>query len=292
MMYSLLCAFLWATTGIFVKSVQNIPIALILFSRFVIAGIFIFILDQSRKRPTPLTSHFANKLKLQLRLASLMVLYYLTATYSFIYAPVALATLLMSLSPCVAIIYKAIQREKISFIEISGFLLAFLGVAFYIYPSLNIADNQPRIMLWGCLLAFSAAIFKAINAQLIWNNKAILTNQDLNQVNKYTYVIAIILTSFSLFKIDQHLTFSTLNFSLLLLLGIFATALPSILNNIASSKIDPVANTVIGMLTPLMAGFLAWIFIGEKLTLWSIFSLLISLSGVLLIVLKGNKKLA
>ncbi|EPR80286.1 putative integral membrane protein (DUF6) [Acinetobacter gerneri DSM 14967 = CIP 107464 = MTCC 9824] len=286
MQYSLLCAFLWSTTGVLVKSITNIPIPFVLFYRFIVAGLFIlvsfYIINSDKNFIKSLSINF----KLKLTLSLLMVFYYFCATYSFLYTPVALATLLMSLSPCVAIIYKLVKQEKTSIYEYIGFIFAFTGVFLYIYPTLKFDNSNLTLFLWGCALAFLAAVFKAVNSIIIWNKKTEIETKDFQSINILTFLLA---SFFSVFLISQstaHVTYSMHNIICLMLLGIFATALPSILNNIASSKTNPVSNTVIGMLTPLLAGLLAWLILNEPLTLWSFFSLSVSIFGVLLIVLK------
>ncbi len=287
MQYSLLCALLWATTGIFVKSIPDMSIAQILFGRFLIALLFIFIINQLFTKKSHVNDNKNIQIKsnffIKLILALLMIFYYLCATYSFIYTPIALATLLMSLSPCVAIIYKIISREKIQLAEILGFLIAFAGVALYIYPTLNLDNTHQHFLFFGCLLAFLAAVFKAVNAMLIWNYKDKLNPKDFNIINQMTYLLASLIMGISLIYSNNPFALSSFSIVLIVLLGIFSTALPSILNNLASQKINPVLNTIIGMLTPLFAAIMAWIFLDESLSFWSIFSLFISLFGVFLI---------
>lgn len=285
MQYSLICALLWATTGIFVKSITDITISQILLSRFIIAALFILFINQLLKTQQRSPNTQAN-FTIKVSLALLMVFYYLCATYSFIYTPIALATLLMSLSPCIAIFYKIIKGEKVSIYEIIGFSFAFLGVTLYIYPSLHLQNSQSLYLLFGSFLAFLAAVFKAINSMLIWNYRKDLTTLDFKQINLMTYLLASLVTSFSLIHPTNFIQISSKSIFLIIGLGIFATALPSILNNIASQKINPVLNTIIGMLTPLFAAIMAWLVLGEKLSAWSLFSLVVALFGVLLIVVK------
>ncbi|MFT4021198.1 MAG: DMT family transporter [Acinetobacter sp.] len=282
MNYSLYCAVFWATTGIFVKSIDGIAISVILLLRCLIAALFLFITYRLLKRKQLEQSPLPRFLTYGM--VAVMLFYYITATYAFIFAPVALATLLMSLSPCMAILYRITTKEKIYHYEIIGFMLAFLGVFLYVYPSFHASRTALFQLLFGCFLAFSAAVFKAVNSIMIWKNKEILTTQHFDKIHLQTFLLGIVVMFILSLGDFNAMVISEQNVVLLLGLGILSTAIPSVLNSVASIKITPVIHNIIGMSTPVFASLFAYAFLGESLTTWSIFSLLLSLLGVLMII--------
>ncbi|MTK63480.1 MAG: EamA family transporter, partial [Methanobacterium sp.] len=281
MSHSILCALLWATTGVVVRLIHGVPVANILLGRFVIAGCVI-ILAARVASPRQGCAQGKPAMRRRMTLCALsfvMVLYYVCATYSFLFAPVALATLLMSLSPCVSIVYGVLRKEQVRIAEMAGSLLSFLGVVLFVWPSLHHGGADGRGLIPGCALAFSAAVLKAVNAEILWRKKDWFQPDDFGVLNKATFLIgALVILPFCSFDaalatVQGHTPI------LFLVLGVLSTALPSILNNMAALRAGPVIHSVIGLSTPLLAGAMAWPLLGDPVSAWSACSRLGSLAG-------------
>ncbi|ABC27507.1 hypothetical protein HCH_00604 [Hahella chejuensis KCTC 2396] len=72
------------------------------------------------------------------------------------------------------------------------------------------------------------------------------------------------------------------NISYLLGLGVIATFVPNMLNNLSSMKLNPTVHNIIGMSTPISASIMAWIFLGEEQDALALIAMLVTVSGIFL----------
>lgn len=273
----------WATTGVLVKLIHLGDVSYIVFGRFVVA--FAFLLGWGIKQGRAVL-FFLNGVRrhggMVLWLAVLMALYYITATWSFIYAPVAMASLIMSLSPSVTVLYKLWRREPVAGRELLGFVLSLLGVGIYLYPRLHLHGVDMSGLLLGGGLALGTAIVRACYSIILWNNRARINGEDMDGVNLLTYLVA----AMAMLPVMGHAPVAPVlnghNLILLLLLGVVSTALPNVFNNKASVCVSPTVHTIVGMTTPLLGSILAWLVLGEMLTIWTVMAIVVTLAGVCL----------
>ncbi|MDG9670077.1 DMT family transporter [Hahella sp. CR1] len=280
MLYSFLCATLWASTGIFVKFIDGMSVFHIIWGRFLVAFIFGAVLLKahsfSRSGPSAYQAQ-------EFPLALMMTLYYVLATFSFYYAPVAVAALLIALAPLFTFLLRLFLQSEFNQNELIGFLIAFAGLAFYFYGKDYAAEGYAiSDILLGSALGLGAAFLRAMFSFSLWRrvNQGRVVNAA--NINNLTLVLGVALLLPCLLlqpgdaKVTQH------NLILIVGLGLLATFLPNLLNNLSSMKLSPTLHNIIGMTTPISASLMAWAFLDEAQDLQALLAIIITVSGIFL----------
>ncbi|AZZ94128.1 hypothetical protein EUZ85_26780 [Hahella sp. KA22] len=180
-------------------------------------------------------------------LALMMTLYYVLATFSFYYAPVAVAALLIALAPLFTFLLRFFLQREFNQNELVGFLVAFAGLAFYFYGKDYAAEGYAiKDILLGSALGLGAAL-----------------------------VLPFLFLQPGEAQVTQH------NLILIIGLGLLATFLPNLLNNLSSMELSPTLHNIIGMTTPISASLMAWAFLDEAQDLQALLAI-ITVSGIFL----------
>lgn len=288
MIYSFLCATFWASTGIFVKLIDGLDVAQIIWGRFIIALICSLILIKSGLRlkqfilhQHPLIEHL---------LSGMMTAYYFLATFAFIYCPVAMAALIIALSPLFTFIFRLVIEKKFSYYEVFGFAVAFLGLSLYFTSKDYIPSGYSLHHIYiGAAFATGAAFLKAIYSYLLRNKVLKGDAVDSSFINTNTLTLGVLLLGLYLTFTESSLKLSLNNFYYLLGLGVVATFIPNVLNTMSSMKLNPTIHNIVGMSTPISASLLGWIFLDEKQDIFSLCAMLITVAGIFLSMQTGNK---
>lgn len=288
---SFLCALLWGSTGILVRLIQNLATPDIIFFRLMVAYVFFVIVFMlPRKRGNNMISDTNNRLFKDILLSSAMTGYYLLATVSFLYAPVALAALIIALSPSITLVCRIFFRDRIRFSETLGFLISFIGITIFLFSLHGFSvDFSNEDLVIGSGLALGAAALRAVFSFAIWqkNQRGEVTN--LLRLNHFTFLIGIIVL-FPITIIGFDVSQLTLADALyLILLGLMATAFPNGLNAFVSTALKPMAHSMIGMTTPIVASVLAWILLNESIPATAILAMAISIFGIAFSVRSGAR---
>ena len=280
---SIITAVTWATTGIFVKQITHINPFLLAWSRFVIAALCIII--PSRKSLLSDFKSLANRVT-SFKYASIMSIYYISATLAFIFAPVSLVALAISLSPIFTILMGWMTKEKILFREICGSFVAFLGVVIFFTDSFQNSLNNTMTLYLGLLLGIASGFLKALYSFVIWKQSRKNSTGNNHQKNSAvfttlnTFIIGAILLTPSVFLSEWKSSINIKTMILLFCLGLISTALPTFTNTFASQKLTPTIHTVIGLSTPMFASLFAFLFLGEYISIIQVSGMIITLSGV------------
>lgn len=292
MLYSLLCATLWASTGIFVKLIGGLGVNQIIVGRFLTALVLSLLFIRGLRRVRKQGSGTHTKVNARrLGLASLMTLYYVCATYGFYLAPVSVAALLIALAPLFTLLIRALTKQRIHRNEWLGFALAFIGLLLYFRTGAmstgsSAADYTGQTLLIGGLLALVAALLRALFSHALWSACRRGETVDIHRINLETLALGsllllpVLLLPALLSGAPPVLELNSRGLLWLLALGAFSTFLPNLLNNLASLKITPTLHNVIGMSTPLSASLMAWALLGETQTVYSIGCMLLALAGI------------
>jgi len=283
--WSFCCALLWAATGVLVRSLQGIGVWQVIFWRMAIAAITVMLITglftpNNRDKSRRLRSLSAE----QWALSALMTLYYICATFAFVLAPVALAALIVALSPCITFICRLYDGDRLSRSEIFGFLLALLGLYLFLFPPAGQQTVLDSNTLLGALLALVSATTRALYSYRIWK----LTQHGIavpaNLMSLATLLLGLLpcalvigFSGGSLTPVQMPEMLTTL-----LALGILSTALPTLINGQVSGRISPSLHSLIGMTIPLFAALLAWIWLGDTLSFWQISGMALSLAGIII----------
>lgn len=290
MLYSFLCATLWASTGIFVKFIAGMDVVQIIWGRFLIALVCSIALMKSGLWIRQFLFH--RHPPIEHLLSGMMTTYYILATFAFIYSPVAMAALLIALAPLFTFLFRLVIEKTFSFYEIFGFLIAFFGLSLYFSGKDYISAGYTLDKLYiGAACATSAALLRAIFSYVLRYRVLNGNSVDSGFINTNTLTLGVLC-------LGLYLTFSGSPFELslsdsyyLLGLGIVATFIPNILNTISSMKLNSTVHNIIGMSTPISASLMGWLFLDEQQDLFSLSAMLITVCGIFLSMKVGKKQI-
>ncbi len=278
---SALCALLWASTGIFVKLLRDLDVTIMLFGRFALASALVLIVSRFLTIKRDALSG-----KIRLITALLMVFYYVSATYAFYLAPVAVAALMVATAPLFTLVIRLLKKETICRHEIIGFGMAFIGLVVFLGQSSPPTTADLFNTLTGALLGLLAALLRALYSSVLWSYQQRGHPISTQQSNRDILLLGtLLLIPFVIRAPSAWLIFDPLSAwwsNLLGLLGLawLATYIPNVLNSMASVAINPTLHNMIGMSTPIAASIMAWVFLGEPQTLLSVAAMLWVLLGI------------
>jgi len=217
-----------------------------------------------------------------LELSSLMTAYYLLATAAFSLAPVSLVVLLVASAPVVTFILQLAGGRPWSPNHVAGFLVTFTGIVLYLGfqgGAGNIVFRGSTIT--GMLCALGAAFVRALYAVLIWRRAEAGRVPAASTLNGQTMLLgALICLPLAIaLPAPLEVPHGMTALYLLCLAGV-ATVLPTLLNTLAASRIDPTLHNIIGLSTPVVAGLWAWLLLGEAQTLRSLAAAALVLAGI------------
>ncbi|PIE47399.1 MAG: hypothetical protein CSA42_03970, partial [Gammaproteobacteria bacterium] len=230
---SALCALLWASTGIFVKLLHELDVAMILFARFALASALVLIVSRFLTIKRDVLGD-----RMRLITALLMVFYYVSATYAFYLAPVAVAALMVATAPLFTLIIRLIKKESIYRHEIIGFGMAFIGLVVFLGQS-SLPSADLFNTLTGASLGLLAALLRALYSSVLWSYQQRGHPISTQQSNRDILLLGtLLLIPFAIRTPSVWLIFDPLSAwwpNLLGLLGLawLATYIPNILNSMA-----------------------------------------------------------
>lgn len=274
--YAFTAALAWGLTGIFVRLLDGLSPSLIVLARMAVALIAFspFVLRDPRGFLAALRTP----------LGPLMGLYYILATEAFTRAPVAEVTLIVGLSPIVALGLDRIAGAKITARSLIGAFVAFAGLALFLAPS---AKQGGDTRFLGDVLAFGAATVSAAYASGL--RKRTLTGRALNSRSLVAAACAMGVLLAGSGQIFAHLVHPGLemsfdadfrNLSLLLSLGLVSTALPTLAFGLAAARLPTIMTTSFSLIVPLWAAVFAGLLLNEWPSLLSLPGGVATLLGV------------
>jgi drug/metabolite transporter (DMT)-like permease len=279
-LFGILSAFFWGTHSVIVRyltsSIDGISIAAI---RLYIAIIIIFIiLKVSRSK---INWRIKNK-KVFLTVAFFgMTLNFIVFHLGLEYTTASNAMLLENTAPIFSLLFLILfLKEKLRGFDILAVLSAFIGVAFVLVGSQGAAFFKSSGFVGDCLeLAAGAlwAIFLIGGSKVCAKGK--YTTTRLNSLLRIFIFTAILLTPWLFF---QQFSLSVKDLLLLLLLGIFPTAIAFWFWYEAAARISTMAAVLIFNLSIIFTFINASIFLGEKITVQLIIGAILILAGITL----------
>lgn len=264
--YAFTAALAWGLTGIFVRLLDGLSPSLIVLARMTVALIAFspFVLRDVRG--------FLAALRTPLGL--LMGLYYILATEAFTRAPVAEVTLIVGLSPIVALGLDRLAGAKINSRSLTGACVAITGLALFLAPS---AQQGADTRFIGDALALGAATVSAAYAAGL--RKRTLTGRALKSRSLAAAACAMGVLLAGGGQALAHLIHSPTDvlfqpgvrsLSLLLALGLVSTALPTLAFGLAAARLPTVMTTSFSLIVPLWAALFAGLFLNEWPSLLSL----------------------
>ena len=253
----------WAFPGVFVRFMPHLGIGALVGLRMAIACVAL--------APVALSKRYRSSTASAVRsprcwaLAAIMLVYYLTATPAFYFAPVGEVALLIASAPLFAVLVRFAMRETVHRYEIGGALMAICGVAIMAFPSFEQAKvgSQHWIGVVLSICAAMAAAFYAIGNRLL--NASGSSPGPVPQV-LLTFILGLVLLPVLGFEPRSHLQSSSLAWAIPL--GALSTALPTVAVAAAAHRISAVVATLINPMCAVAASIVAAVMLHEKPTAW------------------------
>ncbi|WP_203291070.1 DMT family transporter [Maricaulis parjimensis] len=240
----------WGLAGIFIRLLEGWPGALIMSGRLLVAAL-IFL-------PALILRHAARRDALRTALPLAMAAYYIIATSAFIRAPIVNVALLIGLSPAIALIIDRVGGIKPGPLQWLGVAVAITGLAIFLGPQ-EISQRE----WFGHALAVAAGLMSAIYATGLRRHHTTGRKSDpavfTGLACLYGAILALLLWPVS-GGILGPLTLPQADggdFVEIVLLGLLATALPTLTYGVASSRLAGVITASLMLLSPIFASLYA-----------------------------------
>lgn len=173
--------------------------------------------------------------------------------------------------------------EKLRAVTIFGIIAAAAGVVLLIDP--RQASFSSETTLGDVLIilnSFSYGIYVVFSKDVITRNGAL---KSIAWVFIFASLICVPVGAFSLSGVEIAAVSSVI-WLLILYIALVATLLPYLLNAWALARVNPSVVAVYIYLQPVIGFFTAVVFLGEKVTLWTMFAAALIFSGVFLVTRK------
>lgn len=269
---------IWGTTFVATKLllVDFSPVE-ILFYRFIIGYIMLWIMHPHRFHPTDKKEEFL----LLVAGASGVTLYFLCENFALIYTYASNVSIIVATAPFLTGLLAALfQKEKMRRNFIIGFILAITGIAII---SLN-GSSTLHLNPLGDLLAFLAAFCWAVYS--IVTTKASKPEYSSIAVARRIFFYGLVSMLPAMYFCDFHFDAAPLkhatNIGLMLYLGLVASGLCYITWNKAMDHLGAIKTSVYIYLEPVITLIFSFFILREKMTLASFFGCILILFGLLL----------
>ena len=265
----------WGLAGIFIRLLEGWPGSLIMSGRLLVATL-VFL-------PALILRHAARRDALRTALPLAMAAYYIIATSAFMRAPIVNVALLIGLSPAIALIIDRIAGRRPGRLQWLGVAVAITGLAVFLGPQ-EISQREA----FGHVLAVAAGFMSAIYATGLRRHHTTGRKSDpavfTGLACLYGAVLALLLWPVSGGLLGP-LALPQADWGdgmELVLLGLLATALPTLTYGVASSRLAGVITASLMLLSPIFASIYAGFILDDWPRLVALPGALMVLTGVFL----------
>lgn len=281
-------AFFWGTTFLGIRiAVETIPVLLVAGIRNIISGIIILLFILYKKQLEPINRHqFFRAFILSMLM---IVLANGLTTYSEKYISSGLASLISTLSPLIVFLLNLILGfERLTLKTSIGIILGLFGIVLIYQNSISdLLNPEYRIGVFAILAAvLSWSIGTIITKKGSQNALSMLMNVCLQMV-----IAGIVLTSLQ-FIINPNVTtqsWSTTSFLAIIYLAIFGSVVGYVAYSYLISQWPSTKVSILSYVNVVVALFLGWLILDEKITFKIIVATLFIISGVLIVNYKKSK---
>jgi len=286
---ALLVTFLWSTSWVFIKIGLKASLPPVTFAGLRYTLAFLCLLPFVLMNPSHRQSiqKFSKSTWLQLLLLGLMF-YTITQGAQFIglaFLPAATVTLLLSFSPIfVAIPSGIVNKEATTYRQWIGILLSVAGAVIYFLP-LNIPANQ----VMGLVAVFVGVLANASSSLL---GRKINTQSGLPAIVITTISMGIggVLLLITGATIQRFGQLDLLQWLIIVWLAVVNTAIAFTLWNKSLQSLTAVESSIINNTMLPQIAILAWVFLGEPLTLRQILGLGLVTIGIIIVQVWRGKR--
>jgi DME family drug/metabolite transporter len=273
----LIAAVSWGMTGTFVHLVTTASPGMITVCRLVVSALVLSAVAMLRRNEArrPAAPWLA---------VAAMAAYYVFATEAFTRAPVVEVTLLVGSSPLIAVCFERFMGRPVSRVRLVGVVMAVVGLAGFVIPGSRYSFSS----IIGDVLALAAATVSAIYVTRLRAAASAGNAPDGIAVAARASIMGAIasLVLLAIRGVDSLSNVSTHDWWVLVLLGAFSTAIPTVAYSEASRRLPTTVTTSLTLLTPLFAALFAGSLLGE----WPIAARLpggvLAFAGICIVVLR------
>lgn len=259
-------------------SVQAYPPAVVAGGRIIIAAIVLMVLSLFRRDSFSfLKSHWI--LLIALAVLGCSLPFYLIS-WGQQTVDSSIAGILMAVMPLTTIVlaHFFVKGERLTPNRVLGFVLGFIGILVLFGPSAiaNLDADASRLIAMVAIL--TGAVSYAINTIIA----KYLPDESFVALSAVVMVIASFIMLPTMFLTDQdwQLSFQSKEFLSLVLLGIFPTAMATIIYFSVIARVGPSFLSQINYLIPVWAVFIGILFLNESVGLNAIVALVLILIGI------------
>lgn len=212
--------------------------------------------------------------------------YYLASYLDFLglqYISAGLERLILFLYPTMVVVISALVfKQRIGRTVLFALLVSYAGIALVFWHDVRVLRHDALV---GSLLVFGSALAYAI--YLVGAGHAI-AKMGATRFTAYVMTVACLacLAQFAVTHALADLNLPPEVYGLSIAMAVFSTVLPAFLLAAAMRNIGSMHTSLIGSIGPVSTIYLAYIFLGERLSLVQITGSILVLAGVLMISLR------
>lgn len=266
----------WGLTGIFVRLLAEMPPGMIVAGRLAV-GLAILLPFLLVRR-----EHVLAVLRTPLPLA--MGLYYVFATEAFVRAPVVEVTLIIGTAPAIAVALQWLRGMRPSARQTACVAFALVGLVLYLAPATTTGGG-----IAGHALAFGCALASALYAVGLRSQALEGRRFDPLALTAMACLWGLV-ASVPLLSVSAPRWPSGDELLLVTVLGLVSTALPTLSYGLAAARLSALITTTLSLLTPLVAGLAAGLFLGEWPHLASLPGAMVTLAALFLLIRAPAKR--
>ena len=264
----------WGLTGILVRLLHGVPTLAIVAVRLLVAALVLLPWALLRRRRP--AGDACNPWALA------MGAYYVLATEAFVRAPVVDVTLLVGMSPVLAVSFEWARGRPVSRAQAIGAIVSVAGLLLFLRPAAGIEVGR----VLGYAFALGAAVTSAAYAVGLRAQAQAGRTPDALLLTIVACVTGAIASAALLAAggvSDATPWPNAAQLLELVLLGVVSTAIPTLSFGLASSRLPAVLTTSLGLMTPIFAALFAGLALGEWPPPAAIPGAVVALAGVVLV---------
>lgn len=265
-------SFIWGSTWVAIQfGLENLPPFMFATSRFVIATILVYAVMLVQKIHFPKDRH---TWKVMVVIGFFQALDYMFVFWGEQYVNAGIGAILFATMPFFVVIFNYFMspRHEMTWIQIAGITVSFIGVVFIFADDFSFTDKS---ILGGIsmILAAMSGAYMSVYAKLYSDHINPVTNTFVQML-----VSALSLGALSLvFESTRHFELTVNGTLAILYLAGFGSALAFILYMWVIKKVTVIEASIIPLTTPIAAVVLGWLMRNEK------FGLNVFLGGALIL---------
>ncbi len=212
--------------------------------------------------------------------------YYVSSMFDFVglqYVSAGIERLILFSYPTMVLLMSSLLfKVKIKPLQWSALIITYLGLATAFFGEVNFRSSHSSDFLFGSALIFLCAI---TYASYITGSGRLIPQVGAAKFNSYAMSFASIgvLLHFFIWSDGSLFHLESRVYLYGFLMAIFSTVIPSYLVTLAINRIGANNAAIVSSVGPVSTILLAYIFLGETVTLWQLIGTVLILIGVLII---------